>query len=1174
VSANPPQARHVVTAIVVAHDGARMLPGLLRALRGQTYPIQRCVGVDTGSRDGSGAVLAELIGQESVFGLERNTGYGTALAAALEHPASTTAAQTSGIEWIWLLHDDCEPAPDMLEKLLRAAVRDRGIAVVGPKVRDLSDRRVLRETGVTIDRAGRRVTGIEPGEIDQGQHDANRGVLAVGSAGMLIRRDVWDRLKGFDEFFTMFRDDIDFCWRVHAAGYRVQVVTDAVLYHRELGIRRMRDAGGPHPRRLDRKNALYIFAANLPFLALVRILTGCVAGSLLRAGWFVLTKQPERSADHLSAIRGVLGHPVLIWRARRRRGKLRAGYAAVRGYLPRGRTLSRMAESLAGMLTAGPPRLSGGHQATENAEDDQFTDEPSVVRRVLANPGVRLVAALTVIALVAERRLLGAGTLGGGALVPAWASAGSLWQTYLAGFHATGIGSSAIAPPYLAMVAALATVLAGKTWLAVDVLLLGCVPLAGLTAYLAARRVTASVAARVTGAAAYALLPVATGAVAAGRLGTATAFILLPLTGLAAARMVTRYEDSAIARRAAWLTGLALGAVAASVPAIWLVGAVLAGGAAAWTYGERRWLPGGRPVLNPLALSPLNGAIVAITPALVLFPWSLSLLRHPSGFGREAGVLSGPVAAQSAGPRPVSLLMLSPGGPGLPPVWVTAGLLLAVLALLLPHQRPEITWTGWVVAITGFGAAVIVSRVRDASPGAELAVAAAGLILAALPAAEWLASQSLGLSRRLTAGVALAVAASAPLLAAGFWLAHGIRGPVTGVTSQVLPAFVSAASAGTDRPRTLVLRTSGGVVTYSVLRKTDPSLGEPQLTGPDTAANSLSRAVAALVAADGADEGDPGEVLSGYAIRWVLLPGPVDATLAQRLDGAAGLVRESTSASYDLWEVAGTVSRARVVEPDGTVVALASGDVTVSSAAAPRAGGTLLLAEPAGGWTATLNGRALTPHVVDGWEQSFTLPAGGGALSISPNGGWRGPSLILEAIAVLAVCVLALPGKRPETAGPRAETAPEPVAIGTGARASRSPLALPVATAGLTANSRDFRGHSNENHGSLRTATEGGGAGGASAVATGPNALAVPADPFGPAEPADPFSAADPFSSASPFGPAEPVDSVGPVEPAAAAGPESGRRRLSARRVLPGSGGGHRAARHGRRAVGKRGRES
>ena len=294
LSTIPQQTRHTVTAIIVAHDGARLLPGLVQALQAQTYPVERVVGVDTGSRDRSGAVLAELIGQDAVFGMDRNTGYGEAVTVALRHSAALRMARTDPnlkrVEWVWLLHDDCEPAPETLERLLRAASRDRSVVALGPKVLDGQDRRVLREVGVSIDRAGRRVTGIEPGEIDQGQHDHNRAVLAVGSAGMLVRRDAWDRVGGFDTALKLFRDDVDFCWRAQGAGYRVQVVTDAVLYHRELSARRRRDTANGEPRRLrqlDRRNALYVLAVNLPLLTMLRVMTGCVVGSLVRAAYFL-----------------------------------------------------------------------------------------------------------------------------------------------------------------------------------------------------------------------------------------------------------------------------------------------------------------------------------------------------------------------------------------------------------------------------------------------------------------------------------------------------------------------------------------------------------------------------------------------------------------------------------------------------------------------------------------------------------------------------------------------------------------------------------------------------------------------------------------------------------------------------------------------------------------------
>ena len=646
--------------MVVAHDAARLLPGLVNAVREQTHPVQRVIGVDTGSQDRSGATLTELLGQDAVFGMEQDTGYGAAVASALQRPAARPAGgqQRSGTEWIWLLHDDCEPAPDALEQLLAGAGRSRSAAVLGPKLKDLSDRRVVREAGITTDRAGRRLTGVEPGEIDQGQHDGNRAVLAVSSAGMLVRRDVWNQLGGFDANLPLFRDDIDFCWRAHAAGYEVRVVTDAVVYHRELSARQIRKtpATGGHPRMLDRRSALYVFAVNLPFWPMLGTLAGGVAGSLVRAAWCLLTKQQRKAAAHLGAVAWLLRHPLLLRRERRRRAADRKhGYAVLRGQLPRARTLGLLAESAMGMLSRGSGYNSGGlHHAMvdEPGDDMPLPATDSAARRVLTSPGVLLFVGLAVVALVAERSLTGSvlsgsATFGGGVLVPPYSGAGSLWHEYLAGYHDTGIGSAASTPAYVAVLAALSTLFGGKPWLAIDVLLLGCVPLAGMTAFLATRRLTSVLAARIWIAASYALLPVATGAVAAGRIGTVVAFVLLPLIGVLVGRVLT--GNPRTATRAAWAAGLLTAVTAAFVPLAWPVVVIAAVAAtAAWS-----WL-GPRTVLNAW--------IVAVVPGVLLIPWTFHLVTSPSAFFAEAGLVRPGLAAAAL--RPGSLLLLSPGGPG------------------------------------------------------------------------------------------------------------------------------------------------------------------------------------------------------------------------------------------------------------------------------------------------------------------------------------------------------------------------------------------------------------------------------------------------------------------------------------------------------------------------------
>src|SRR4051812_21317161 len=122
----PPRPRlahphHRVTAVVVAHDGARWLPDVLRAVGTQTRPAQRVVAVDTGSTDESYDLLVAALGADRVLRLPASTGYGAAVAAALAHadevapdgslPRRRAAdeEQREFVPWVWLLHDDSAP---------------------------------------------------------------------------------------------------------------------------------------------------------------------------------------------------------------------------------------------------------------------------------------------------------------------------------------------------------------------------------------------------------------------------------------------------------------------------------------------------------------------------------------------------------------------------------------------------------------------------------------------------------------------------------------------------------------------------------------------------------------------------------------------------------------------------------------------------------------------------------------------------------------------------------------------------------------------------------------------------------------------------------------------------------------------------------------------------------
>ena len=1016
------QNQHVVTAVIVAHDGAAWIPRVTEALVNQTRPVQRVVGVDTGSRDRSGAMLAEALGRAAVFGMDRGTGYAAAVHQALRHRAATThlpapaAAPAERMEWVWLLHDDCEPEPDALEQLLLGADQVPTVAVLGPKVMDWSDRGVLLEAGVGIDRAGRRITGIEPREVDQGQHDGNRDVLAVGSAGMLVRRDVWSQVGGFDPGMRLYREDVDFCWRVQAAGYRVRVITDAVVYHVEASARRRRQASAaPRRGREDRRNALLVLLGNLPPGPMLFALAGNLVLSTLRTLFFLFAKRARAALDEFAGFFGAAGHPLRLLAARRRRSRGRRGaYGRLRSEVPPGHSVRKLAEFATGALSKSlPVDMVGSHHATDDpTEDDSLLVDTGVVQRVISNPGVLLFLVLTTIALVAERSLLSSSPLGGGALVPAWGGASDLWAEYLQGFHPAGIGTAAGTPPYVAVIALLATLLGGKPWLAVDVILIGCIPLAGVTAYLASRRITRSVPVRIWAAMAYALLPVGMGAVAAGRLGTALVLVLLPLIAVVAARVFTHGPRRA--RRAAWAAALLVAVAAAFVPLVWVLTVV------AMALGALVFRRGRSGVM-------IDAAIVAVVPVVLLLPWSIALATHPSQLLLEAGLQPAGLATPHLPAR--SLMLLSPGGPGLPPFWVTAGLLLAAAVALVASGRRALVVAGWAAALLGLLTAAAVSKliVTPASggdpvlawPGLALAFAGAGLLLAAAACGDLLRNKLGSGGWRAPSGIAIlalaAVACAAPALAAAAWVTTGVRGPVAPSAGPVLPEFVAVSSDTGLRLRTLVLRVDPrGRVAYSVLRDTDPLIGASGLAVPPAAQRALSLTVATLTAPYGGSVQNQGRSLAQLGIGYVLLPTPINPDLARLLDGVAGLRPVSQTAEFALWRVSDTTARVRVVERSGTVVPVNSGTVRVAGASVPAAGGTLELAEPAGGWSATLNGHPLTPLVapVGGWAQGFRLPPGGGSLTMSHSQLSRIAVVALEALALVLVLVLGLPGAR------------------------------------------------------------------------------------------------------------------------------------------------------------------
>ncbi|GAA1131852.1 glycosyltransferase family 2 protein [Nocardioides aquiterrae] len=898
-----------VAALLVSHDGARWLPAVIEGLTSQSTPVDTVVAIDTGSLDDSAQLL------ERAFGDVVRTPVSTSFPAAVALGLERLREQGATSEWLWILHDDANPDPGALAALLAAAADDPAADVLGPKLREWPSLKRLLELGVTISGTGRRETGLERGEYDQGQHDEVREVLAVNTAGMLVRRSVLEELGGFDAQLPMFGNDIDFGWRAAAAGHRTLVVPQAVVFHAEAAHRGVRRTPltGRHTHYQERRAALFTLLANASRRRLPWLVVRLFFGTLLRMLGFLVVRSVGEALDDLAALLNIYAHPGEIRAARRSRA--RTADEHVRSLLaPWWLPYRHGLDFLGDLLTAATNqaqdvaerrRIAAAEHAPASAvvrprsEEDELLEDSGWVVRFLTNPIALLITLFVVAALVGARGVLD--SVAGGGLSPAPVAVSDWWHLYGETWHPLGTGTAVPAPAYLLPLALLATVLGGSPGAAISTVLLFAVPfgLWGAWRFLrvVGRLATPTGAPRwvlLWGATTWALVPVACGAWGDGRLGVVVVAALLPW--LAHAALGFADPDADRRWRAAWRAGLLLALASAFAPVLFLFALLLGLVVVAAAFLIVRGAGRDRSVWGPPAVA------VGLVPVLLAPWWIPAIQRHAAeGLLLDIGRLPGPV---------VDGLDLASGRLGDlgAPWWL--GAVLAVLALLalLPRATRIPALVCWIVALvaallgavlalfsfdlaaasvpTGLGALVVVLQ------GALLVAAVLGAAGAARELASW---------RRAVAAVVAVVAAAVPLAALGWWLVGSHDAIDDGIDTDIPVYMVQSSEQGPEHGILVVRGSVDDGLTYTVRRGDGMTVGEDEVLALSAEDRDFSTTVRELVSRPTPAVVDD---LGGNGIEYVVLPSPADGDVAATLDAAAGLVQASAAdRSTRAWQV-------------------------------------------------------------------------------------------------------------------------------------------------------------------------------------------------------------------------------------------------------------------------------
>ena len=530
-----------VLAVVVTRQVTPWLASTLAALAAQEVDPSRvlvAVWDPSGIAPVKEAVLASGLYQAEVIAVAGSATFGQAVKNALQdHPA------TPG-QWLWLLHDDSAPMPTSLAALVRAVEQGSSIVVAGSKQVEWSDPDQLISVGVGLTASGRRFTALEDGEIDQGQHDDRADVLAVGSAGMFVRRDMWDDLRGFDPRLGPYGDGAELSRRARLAGHRVIVVPDSVVRHARASYQHLRTAKPMPDGDILAPEPVRSWPARRAAILHQRLAGATPVGALLAfIAMFVLA--PVRA---LARVATKEFH--LIGAELRAPFVAAAGLGAVRRSRAQARRTAVVSRRVLRSLQVGwtarasawrDLRLQRAAQrrSTKARSELEKSEAASAARRRRAALTALLVTS-SAIALVTVGGWIFAGPLTGGGLLPIDASNAQLWKIATSPWLAVGDGHPTTAPPLLLVLAALTTLIGGlwgtPVTATVAVLMVGALPLAALGAWFAAGAATRRVSLRFWVAAVWALAPPLLIAVAQGRIGAVVAHLALPWVVLGVVR--------------------------------------------------------------------------------------------------------------------------------------------------------------------------------------------------------------------------------------------------------------------------------------------------------------------------------------------------------------------------------------------------------------------------------------------------------------------------------------------------------------------------------------------------------------------------------------------------------------------------------------------------------------
>ena len=253
----------LVAIVILNWNGEKFLKEFLPSVMETTYEHKKIIVADNASTDQSVNFLQQNYPSVEVIKNSANEGFAKGYNVALQQVTA---------DYYVLLNSDVAVTPSWIEPIITLMESDAKIAACQPKIRSFQNRAEFEYAGACggwIDAFGypfSRGRIFDTCETDNGQYDIAEPCFWATGAALFVRAKQFHEMQGFDPYFFAHQEEIDLCWRLQNAGYKIFVQPKSVVYHVGGGTL---PKGNSMKTYLNFRNNLIMMTKNLPIAELI-----------------------------------------------------------------------------------------------------------------------------------------------------------------------------------------------------------------------------------------------------------------------------------------------------------------------------------------------------------------------------------------------------------------------------------------------------------------------------------------------------------------------------------------------------------------------------------------------------------------------------------------------------------------------------------------------------------------------------------------------------------------------------------------------------------------------------------------------------------------------------------------------------------------------------------------